>query len=210
LQISEVHQYVICQKDRRAVAFQACTALTQVVFGEDLERIEGGAFGAFYNCSSLRRIAIPLKDNLIIQDRAFNRCDNLSRVDALVEGVHETISSSHMKSWRDEKEEIDASVKLDTQSAAKGAVINQWIESVLRRMEHYKTDHQLLVKQAMTLLELALWKAKLLDVEGRKCEAEEKMSQKAKIDVNSARKEHRVTCGANIVIKNVLPFLALK
>ena len=36
------------------------------------------------------------------------------------------------------------------------------------------------------------------------------MSQNAKIDVNSAREEHRVTCGASIVIKNVLPFLALE
>ena len=63
----------------------------------------------------------------------------------------------------------------------------------------------------MTLLELALWKAKLLYGEG-KCNLEEegKKSKKAKIDVDSARKEHRVTCGANIVIKNVLPFLALK
>ena len=32
----------------------------------------------------------------------------------------------------------------------------------------------------------------------------------AKIDAEASRKEHRVTCGASIVIKNVLPFLALK
>ncbi len=111
------------------------------------------------------------------------------------------------------KEEMDRINQTlpDTQSAAKGAAINQWIESVLRRMEHYKTEHQLLVKEAMTLLELALWKAKLLDEEGRKFEAEEKISQKAKIiDKESARKEYRVICGANIVIKNVLPFLALE
>ena len=37
-----------------------------------------------------------------------------------------------------------------------------------------------------------------------------KKSKKAKIDKENARKEHRVTCGANIVMKNVLPFLALK
>ena len=82
---------------------------------------------------------------------------------------------------------------------------------VLRRMEHYKTEHHVLLKEAMVLLEIALWKAKLLDEEGRKCEdAEEKKPEKAKIDINSARNEHRVTCGANIVIKNVLPFLALE
>jgi hypothetical protein len=67
------------------------------------------------------------------------------------------------------------------------------------------------LKEAMALLELALWKAKLLHEEGRKCEAQEgKKSKKAKIDEEGTRKEHRVTCGANIVIKNVLPFLALK
>jgi hypothetical protein len=65
----------------------------------------------------------------------------------------------------------------------------------------------MLVKEAMTLLELALWKAKLL--EGDLKEGGKK-AKKARIDDVSARKDHRVTCGANIVIKNVLPFLALK
>ncbi len=89
--------------------------------------------------------------------------------------------------------------------------INRWIESVLRTMEHYKAEHKVLVKEAMLLLELALWKAKLLNGEGE-CNLKEegKKSKKAKIDADSSRKEHRVTCGTSIVIKNVLPFLALK
>ena len=36
------------------------------------------------------------------------------------------------------------------------------------------------------------------------------VAKNAKIDTQAARKEHRVTCGASIVIKNVLPFLALE
>jgi hypothetical protein len=77
-------------------------------------------------------------------------------------------------------------------------------------MEHYKTEHKMLVKEAMTLLELALWKAKLLnETEEKKCNVDE-VRKKAKIDTEAARKENRVTCGASIVIKNVLPFLALK
>ena len=32
----------------------------------------------------------------------------------------------------------------------------------------------------------------------------------AKIDIEGARKEARVTCGANVIIKNVLPFLMLE
>ena len=191
-------------------AFQDCTKLTDAKFGEDLEEIERGTFTG---CTAMRRIVIPLKNNLIVSNDAFNRCDNLVRVDALAGGTHKTISSLHMESWRDEmSEEIDSINQTlpDTSSEKKGAAINQWIESVLRRMEHYKEEHHVFVKEAMTLLELALWKAKLLDEEGMKCEAEEKMSQKAKIDVNSAREERRVTCGANIVIKNVLPFLLLE
>jgi hypothetical protein len=189
--------------------FYDCPSLTDAVFSEDLETIEELAF---YDCDALRRIAIPLKNGLVF-DFAFQYCENLSRVDIVGAGIHKTISSLHMESWRNQmKEEIERINQTlpDTQSAEKGAVINQWIESVLRRMEHYKEEHHVLVKEAMVLLELALWKAKLLDEEGRKCEAEEKMSQKAKIDVNSAREEHRVTCGANIVITNVLPFLALE
>jgi hypothetical protein len=137
----------------------------------------------------------------------------LSRLD-VVGGIHKTIFSLHIETWIDEMNEEIESINqtlLHTPSGwEKTVAIQQWIRSVLHRMEHYKTEHKVLVKEAMTLLELALWKTKLHDEEGMKCEAEEKISQKAKIDKEGARKEHRVTCGANIVIKNVLPFLALK
>jgi hypothetical protein len=77
-------------------------------------------------------------------------------------------------------------------------------------MEHYKSEHKILLKEAMTLLELALWKAKLLNEgEEKKCKVNV-ATKKVKIDAEAARKEHRVTCGASIVIKNVLTFLALK
>ncbi len=189
-------------------AFQDCEALTDAKFGEDLEEVEECAF----HDSALRRIAIPLKDNLI-DFNAFIGCRNLYRVD-IVGGIHKTISSLHMESWRDDVQEEIESINQtlpDTPSGwEKSQTIQQWIRSVLRDMEQYKAEHKVLVKEAMVLLELALWKAKLLHKEGEKSEAEEKMSKKAKIDKESARKEHRVTCGANVVIKNVLPFLQLK
>ena len=98
----------------------------------------------------------------------------------------------------------------DTPAIEKGGEIQEWIRSVHSRMEHYKAEHQILLKEAMTLLELALWKAKLLnETDEKKCNVNV-VSNKAKIGAEAARKEHRVTCGANIVIKNVLPFLALK
>ena len=87
-----------------------------------------------------------------------------------------------------------------------------WIRSILRRFEHYKAEHRQMVKVAMTLLELALWKAKLDDftIEDDKCSAEEKTAKKAKIDDECARREARITSGADIIIKNVLPYLKME
>jgi hypothetical protein len=68
----------------------------------------------------------------------------------------------------------------------------------------------MLLKEAMTLLELALWKAKLLD---EKEEAhflgEKRPKKKTKTDNEAGRNEQRIIPGASIVIKNVLPFLTL-
>jgi hypothetical protein len=191
-------------------AFQGCVALTGIVFGRDLERIEEIAF---FECTALRSIVIPLEDNLIIGNAVFVCCRDLSRVDTLVGGIHNTISSLHLESWRDEmQEEIDRINQTlpNTLSHEKAGAMQEWITRVLSRMEHYKTEHQILLKEAMTLLELALWKAKLLnEADEKKCNVNE-VSKKAKIDAEAARKEQRVTCGASIVIKNVLPFLALQ
>ena len=92
----------------------------------------------------------------------------------------------------------------------KTEAIQQWIIRALGKMEHYKNKHQTLLKEAMALLELALWKAKLLDEGEEEKNCVDVVAKKAKIDAEATRKEHRITCGANIVIKNVLPFLALE
>jgi hypothetical protein len=90
------------------------------------------------------------------------------------------------------------------------AEIRQWIRSVLRRIEHYKSEHNKLLREATTLLELALWKAMLDNNENEDVDyVETTMAKKAKLDVKSARQELRITSGASMVIKNVLPFLLL-
>ncbi len=69
------------------------------------------------------------------------------------------------------------------------------------------------MKEATTLLELALWKAKLagFKVEDDKCSVAENTAKKAKIDDDEgARKEARITSGADIIIKNVLPYLKME
>ena len=61
----------------------------------------------------------------------------------------------------------------------------------------------------MALLELAVWKAKLDEKEDDNSN-QKLQAKKAEIDVGSARKERRITSGADNIIGNVLPFLKLK
>ncbi len=95
----------------------------------------------------------------------------------------------------------------NTHADEKTGVIRQWIESTLDKMDHYKAEHKRYVKEGITLLELALWKATLGENEEH---AMERRTKKVKVDTESERKEKRITCGADMVIKNVHPFLQLK
>jgi hypothetical protein len=168
-------------------AFSGCKQLTEVELSKDLETIGEGGFG---NCLRLRRIAIPLKNNLLAID-AFYNCDNLCQVD-LVGGIHKTISSLLLDSWRnnmnDEINQINQ--LLPNTPRRKTALIQQWMGRVLERMDHYKSEHYILLKNNMTQLELALWDANLPNVDAAEC-----------------RHEARVTCGANIIIPHVMSFL---
>jgi len=194
-------------------AFGACRQLTDVEFGCNLETIQ---YHAFHSCPLLRRIAIPLKDDIFPLDPTYHQstpfvhCRNLITVD-LVGGIHKTISSLLLESWQTEIiAEIDR-INQDLPSTGhleKTDAIRGWIRTVIDRMEHYKAEHYRLLKEDMTLLELAIWKAKIDEKEdddsNKKVQA-----KKAKIDVESARKEQRIKSGANIIIRNVLPFLQL-
>ena len=162
--------------------FLSCTRLIDVEFSEKLERVSSGAF---YYCERLQRIAFQ---------------------------VHQTITKLHMKSWREEmKTEINRINLLlpDTASIDKTGTIIEWMDSVIDKLDHYKAEHCSYVKEAATLLELALWKVKLDEREDTHCQ--ERATKKAKVkSKDDARLESRVTCGADTVIKNVLPYLRLE
>ena len=169
-------------------AFARCDRLTEVELSEDLERIEADVFS---NCR-LRRIAIPLKDNLLQNNFVFRECDALSQVD-LVGGIHETISSLLLDSWRNKMNAIIGQINQvlpNTPANDKTETIRRWMERVLRRIEHFKSEHYALLKNNMTQLELAVWKSGL-----------------SNIDAAAGRHEARVTCGADIIIPHVLSFL---
>ena len=193
-------------------AFLECSCLTDAVFGEELDSLGPGAFE---RCESLKRIAIPLKDGLFVASwgmdgySQFDGCRKLETVD-LVGGVHKTVASLHHESWRNEMIEnincINRVLPL-TSEDKKSEEISTWMSSVINKLACFKAKHMVLLQEATTLLELALWKAKLGEKEENCAEGRPK---KARLAADCKRKEKRITSGANTVIKNVLPFLQLE
>lgn len=199
-------------KNVRAIrygAFSSCKHLADVECGEKMLKIEGRAFERSH---SLRRIVLPLKADMVgFYDRAFN-CDGLSTID-LVEGIHKTISSFHLAIWKSQMNEQITRVNLTLPTVPAGSkttFIQDWIVSTHRKFTRYKKEHNKMLKEATTLLELALWKAMLDENEGSSVETNPK--KKAKIDILTSRTKLRITSGAalSIVIKNVLPYIRLE
>ena len=194
-------------------AFCKCKRLTDIELSDRLETI---GLQAFANCQlRLQRIAVPLKRDLFVFNdtnqkyNQFDDCYFLATVD-LVGGIDTTIASLHMESWRTEvNDEINRinQVLPNILAPEKTDEIQRWMDSVIEKFEHYKSEHNRYVKEGITLLELALWKAKLGEKEDKCVEGRAK---KAKVDAESARQDKRMTCGADMVINNVLPFLHLE
>ncbi len=206
--------------------FKDCEQLTDAKLSEDLEAI---GQEAFVRCFRLRRIAMPLKGNLLDvpylfddEEDIFYDCNYLSQVD-LIGGIHKTISSLLLDSWRNEMNDGINQINRDLpiiNRIGKTAAIRRWIARVLERMEHYKSEHYILLKNNTTQLELALWKANLDEKEevveekqpAKKAKLNEELkdastNQEANIDIHADKQQARVTCGANIIIPHVLSFL---
>ena len=189
------------------------SGVEELEFGEELETLRKGAF----RDSKLRRIVIPLKNDMFQwndQEETYNQfheCYDLTTID-LVGGIHKTVSSLHLESWRDEMNgeilRINQILPV-TDRDEKSSEIVEWIQLVINKIENYKSEHLALLEEVATLLELALWKAKLDEFkdEDDRDSGEKKIVRKApKID---ARKEARITSGADIIIKNVLSYLKM-
>ena len=190
-----------CVRNIRQFAFGRCRQLTDLDLPDGLETIEQSAF---QYCQYLKRIAIPL--DCMIGINIFYSCPKLTTVD-VVGGIHNTVASLHLERWRNEmKGEINRiNQVLPTIGGGKTPVVRDWMESVTRLLDHYKAQHKALLKEAATLLELALWKANLDDNEGEMEGVRITRGRRKR-----ARKESCITSGSSIVIKNVLPFLQLE
>jgi len=138
---------------------------TKVKFGKELESIR---VGAFYCCTSLERITIPLKDNMITENGIFQGCKKLESVD-LVEGavLRRIINALVLDEWRNDMDvEINAiNQSLPTTPAGsddfydvgeKTEAVQLWIKSVLHKIVRYKAQHHSLLNEAATTLQRAL------------------------------------------------------
>eukprot|EP00985_Skeletonema_marinoi_P021073 scaffold12740_cov153-Skeletonema_marinoi.AAC.4 len=145
-------------------AFEGCTALKNVIFGKELESIREVAF---WGCTSLERITIPLKDGIITNEDVFQGCENLKHVDLVGGGgVHETIAALLLEGWKyDLKEKFYAINQIlpitpagddFNDAGGKALAIRMWIRSVLRKIIHYKAQHQSLLNEAATTLQHTL------------------------------------------------------
>ena len=186
-------------------AFGSCFGLSNVEFGDPLETLQ---MRTFSNCINLERIALPLRGDMIA-DGVFLCCHDLATVD-LVGRIHKSIASLHLESWRNEMTgEINRinPTLFTTSGEEKTEAIQQWMALVIRQLDHFKHEHYNLLREATTLLELALWKANLADHDTGRLDREGvRLTRGSK---KRARKEISVTSGASIVIKNVLPFLQM-
>eukprot|EP00984_Skeletonema_dohrnii_P016761 scaffold7499_cov81-Skeletonema_dohrnii-CCMP3373.AAC.3 len=145
-------------------AFSGCEALMNIEFGKELESI--GQL-AFLGCTSLERITIPLKDGIITDDDTFQGCKNLKHVELVGGGgVHETIAALLLEEWiNDMNEEIISinQILLTTPAGddvddvgGKAQAVRMWTRSVLRKIIHYKAEHQRYLNEAAFTLQLAL------------------------------------------------------
>ena len=81
-----------------------------------------------------------------------------------------------------------------------------WRDETLAKLEYYESEYRRL-KEVTSLLELALWKMKINDGSKDLCETMGGGNKKIKRDGLEFRLQCRISCGANIVIKNVWPYL---
>jgi hypothetical protein len=93
------------------------------------------------------------------------------------------------------------------------AAVFEWRKdnsTILRRIRekiaHFEGEFTQL-KEATTILELALWKARMTVNENIHQEVMCGFQEKVRIDKSEVRRQCRIKCGADVVIRHVLPYL---
>jgi hypothetical protein len=133
---------------------------------------------------------------------SLNRILFLKRMQFLVMcGMSERVETLAFKIWR------DCITNLIHTAAFEWGRDNSGILHQIREIVAHFEDELPKLKEITTILELALWKMsmneKLPQEEATHCQ------KKIKIDESDIRQQCRVTCGADVVIRRILPYLII-
>ena len=109
-------------------------------------------------------------------------------------GFTDRINAIGLRQWRD-----DMMVRVNKTVHRNRKI--EWLDGIESKLSQYEDDYSKL-KEATSILELTLWTNKMNDNEGK-----ERQNKKTKIEESDLRGQCRVSCGADIVIQHVLPYL---
>lgn len=174
--------------------FKKCWKLTTVEFGEELDVIKPGAFD---NCTSLTRIVLPPKGCLFMRPthERFANCPNLRNIEVSGNILSTIYSLNDEESTKMVKEIGKINLILrNNDSGFKTSIINQWMSSVLSKLEKCKTAHNESVEKYVKFL--------IIDAESYPEERELTHS------VMIARQKRIEAC-FEFVLENVLSYLQI-
>lgn len=200
-------------------SFSGCVKLTEVNLSEGLRKINNDVF---CRCLSLKRMKLP-STVYSIHKRAFSKCPKLVAV-MFSDKIKELVCypENAPRDWWNEgvpKHTLRTYFFLAASNIPKRLRqlrVTKWrilIENMLKNIPsisskqldayHGSIAAKLAVYERLQkiapLLELAIWKAKLV----QECDANS-------TDLSSAMKlEHRINCGASVIIPNVVSFLLM-
>ena len=109
--------------------------------------------------------------------------------------ISKRLNEIGLKLWRD-----DIYIHLETYSINRKRI--PWLNGMNSKLVQFETEY-IKLKEATTLLDLASWKCKMCTIDGNK----KRHNKKAKIESSDYRETCRISCGANIIIEHVLPYL---
>jgi hypothetical protein len=114
-------------------------------------------------------------------------------------GMSERMEALAFKVWRDNVTQMILTA--DFQGYRDKSSILREIRSKLAYFE----DELTLLKEVTTMLELAIWKMRMNEKKNQ--DVTTQSQKKIKTDTSSTRQQCRVSCGADIIISNVLPYI---
>ena len=114
-------------------------------------------------------------------------------------GMSDHMEALAFKVWRDCIYDM-----IQTADYQRGRDHSHTLNRIRGKLAHFEVELQKL-KVVTTILEIALWKIKLNEKSHHNLATQSQ--KKIKTDESSFRSQCRVTCGADVVIQHVLPYL---